>query len=183
MTCRSADRGASSYLPASSPKRSLTLPGSTTSSGELILTPPSTIVQKIGMSGRRVLIDTSIVVDLKKFELRQLAARVAISAITVAELVKGRYAAVLEFERERRSRHLQQVEASIEALPFDMTCARAFGRVSLAVERIGRTSRGSRAVDLMIAATALAHGLPLYTLNAEDLHGLEDLVEIVDIGA
>jgi predicted nucleic acid-binding protein len=36
-------------------------------------------------------------------------------------------------------------------------------------------------VDLMIAATARAHELPLYTLNASDLRGLGDLVEIVDL--
>ena len=51
------------------------------------------------------------------------------------------------------------------------------------VNAIGRKPRGSRAVDLMIAATALAHDLPLYTLNPEDLRGLEDLIEIVDVGA
>ncbi len=35
----------------------------------------------------------------------------------------------------------------------------------------------------MIAATALAYDLPLYTLNAKDLRGLEDLIEIVDVSA
>jgi predicted nucleic acid-binding protein len=35
----------------------------------------------------------------------------------------------------------------------------------------------------MIAATALVHEIPLYTLNAKDLHGLEGLIEIVDVGA
>jgi hypothetical protein len=33
----------------------------------------------------------------------------------------------------------------------------------------------------MIAATAVAYVLPLYTLNALELRGLEDLVEIVDL--
>jgi hypothetical protein len=44
-------------------------------------------------------------------------------------------------------------------------------------------TRGGRAVDLMIAATALAHDLPLYTKNPKDLHGLEELIEIVDAAA
>jgi predicted nucleic acid-binding protein len=35
----------------------------------------------------------------------------------------------------------------------------------------------------MIAATALAYELPLYTRNAKDLLGLEGLVEIVDVSA
>ena len=50
-------------------------------------------------------------------------------------------------------------------------------------ELAGRKPRGSRAIDLMIAATALAHDLPLYTLNAKDLRGLEALIEIVDVGS
>jgi len=70
---------------------------------------------------------------------------------------------------------------SLSALPFDTDCARAYGRVSAAVERVGRKPRGSRALDLMIATTALAHEIPLYTLNVKDLRGLEDLIEIVDV--
>lgn len=35
----------------------------------------------------------------------------------------------------------------------------------------------------MIAATAFAHGLALYTLNPKDLRGLEGLIEIVDLSA
>lgn len=36
-------------------------------------------------------------------------------------------------------------------------------------------------IDLMIAAAALSHRLPLYTLNVADLRGLDDLIEIVDL--
>jgi predicted nucleic acid-binding protein len=108
---------------------------------------------------------------------------VAISTLTIAELARGRHVAASKFERERRRRHLDQVEAVIEALPFDPGCAQAYGNVSAAVERIGRRSRGSRSIDLLIAATALAHDLPLYTLNPKDLRGLEHLIEIVDAGA
>jgi len=58
---------------------------------------------------------------------------------------------------------------------------RAYGLVYAAVHRRGRKARGGRAVDLMIAATALAHDLPLYTRNAKDLQGLEELIKIVDV--
>ena len=85
--------------------------------------------------------------------------------------------------RARRQHRLQRFEASVEALPFDPACARAYGPIYAAVDATGRKARGARAVDLMIAATALAHDLPLYTLNAKDLRGLEDLIEIVDVGA
>ena len=83
---------------------------------------------------------------------------------------------------ERRRRHLHRVEATVEALPFDLGCARAFGPVAVAVERKRAQVAWFTVVDLMIAATALAHDLPLYTLNPKDLRGLEGLIEIVDVG-
>lgn len=69
----------------------------------------------------------------------------------------------------------------METLPFEPACARAHGRVYAEVMAAGRKPRGPRILDLMIAATAVAYVLPLYTLNASDLRGLEDLVEIVDL--
>jgi len=72
------------------------------------------------------------------------------------------------------------VEAMFDALPFDASCARAYGRVYSAIAETGRKARGRRAVDLLIAATAVAHELPLYTRNAGDLRGLEGLLEVVD---
>ena len=70
----------------------------------------------------------------------------------------------------------------MEPLDFDLRCAWAYGPIYGAVVRQGRKPRGSRAIDVMIAATALAHDLPLYTKNAKDLLGLEQLIEIVDVG-
>ena len=70
----------------------------------------------------------------------------------------------------------------METLPFEPVCARAYGRVYAEVMAAGRKPRGPRTLDLMIAATAVAYVLPLYTLNASDLRGLEDLIEIVDLG-
>lgn len=67
-------------------------------------------------------------------------------------------------------------------LCFDRSCAHAYGRVSAEVILAGRKPRGGRTVDLMIAATALAHRLPLYTLNAVDLRGLDDLIDVIDLG-
>jgi predicted nucleic acid-binding protein len=96
-------------------------------------------------------------------------------------LTTGPHAASDDLTRARRQQHLQNVEAKLEALPFDSDCARAYGHLYAAIEGTGRRARGARAIDLMIAATALAHGLPLYTLNARDLQGLDGLVEIVDL--
>lgn len=105
----------------------------------------------------------------------------AVSCLTLAELCSGPYAANDAFERIRRSRHVRQIEAQIVALPFEAECAHAYGSVHSAVAAIDRKPRGGRAVDLMIAATALAYDLPLYTLNAADLRGLDRLIEIVDL--
>lgn len=105
------------------------------------------------------------------------------SMLTLAELTAGPYAARDDLERVRRQTHLQRFEAGIDTLAFDAGCARAYGSVYVATTTAGRRARGSRVVDLMIAATALAHEMPLYTMNAKDLRGLERLIEIVDVSA
>jgi predicted nucleic acid-binding protein len=130
----------------------------------------------------RGLIDTSVAIALETIDPSRLPSEVAISALTLAELSAGPHAARSEANRTRRQDHLQRIEASIEPLDFDPASARAYGPIYSATLKIGRTVRGSRTVELMIAATARANDLPLYTLNGVDFHGLEGLVEIVDLG-
>lgn len=103
--------------------------------------------------------------------------------MTLAELAAGPYAAGDDLTRVRRQNHLLRIEETTGTLPFDARCAYAWAQVHHAVERAGRKPRGSRALDLMIAATAVAHELPLYTMNIKDLRGLENLIEIIDVGA
>jgi predicted nucleic acid-binding protein len=122
------------------------------------------------------------VIGLEDLNLSQLPAISAISALTLAELASGPHAAVNVSERARRQERVQQVETKMETLPFEAACARAYGRVYAEIVTAGRKPRGPRALDLMIAATALAHVLPLYTFNAADLEGLDELIEIVDLG-
>lgn len=136
------------------------------------------------MAGRTIergLIDTSVAIVLERFDASRLPAEVSISALTLAELTAGPVAAKSELARARRQDHLQRIEATIETIDFDPACARAFGPIYSAVRQLGRKTRGARAIDLMIAATARAHELPLYTLNGVDLVGLEGLVEVVDL--
>ncbi|MET0306577.1 MAG: PIN domain-containing protein [Solirubrobacterales bacterium] len=121
-------------------------------------------------------------IALGTVDRESLPEMVAVSALTFAELVGGLHVVEQGVTRMRRERHLRYVQASVEPLDFDLCCARAFGPVYEATARTGRKPRGARAVDLMIAATALAHRLPFYTLNAKDLRGLEQLIEIVDVG-
>lgn len=135
-----------------------------------------------GQTSDRGLIDTSVAIVLETTDRSRLPAEIAISALTLGELSAGPYAAKSESARARRQDHLQRIEANLECLDFDSACARAFGRIYSATQEIGRKARGARVADLMIAATALAHQMPLYTLNASDLRGLDDLIEIFDLG-
>lgn len=75
-------------------------------------------------------------------------------------------------ERARRQDRLQRAEAAFDPLPFDVECARAYGRVFASVRSAGRQSR-RRVADLLIAATALAQALPVITRNADDFVGLK----------
>jgi predicted nucleic acid-binding protein len=127
----------------------------------------------------RGLLDTSVVIDLDELDPLQLPVEVAISAITMAELAAGPHAASDPDERSRRQDRLQRAEAAFDPLPFDADAARAYGRVYAAVSAAGRKARGARAVDLLIAATALAAGLPLFTRNGADFEAIDDLVDVV----
>lgn len=129
---------------------------------------------------RSGLLDTSVVIDLNVITPEDLPEAVYISAITMAELSAGPHATDDPAERARRQDRLQQVESWLEPLPFDGDCARAFGRIYAAVLASGRQPR-RRAADLLIAATALAAGTPLYTRNADDFQGLETILKVVTV--
>jgi predicted nucleic acid-binding protein len=123
---------------------------------------------------RRGIIDTSVVIDLERVAAEQLPDELAITAITLAELAAGPLATEDPEERARRQDRLQRAEATFDAVPFDTAAARAYGRIYAAVIAAGRKPRG-RQVDLLIAATALAADLPLYTCNPADFAHLTGL--------
>jgi hypothetical protein len=130
---------------------------------------------------RRGLIDTSVLIDLERIDPTALPSEMAVSAVTLAELAAGPHATADAAERARRQDRLQRTEATFEPLPVDGAVARAYGRVYAAVAAAGRKARGRRTFDLLIAATAVAAELPLYTRNADDFEGLDDLIEIVAV--
>ena len=129
----------------------------------------------------RGIIDTSVVIDLEQLDPSLLPVEVAVSSITMAELAAGPHATGDNEERARRQDRLQRAEAAFDPLPFDSEAARAYGRVYAAVISAGRKARGPRAVDLLIAATACASNLPLYTRNPDDFRALVDLVHVVTV--
>lgn len=127
------------------------------------------------------LLDTSVVIDWHDPSiLGGLPDQMAISAITAAELAAGPHLAASPAEAAKRQVRLQEVESKFEPIPFDGAVARSYGLVVAAVVGEGRTPR-SRFADLLIAATAHAHGLDLYTRNGDDFRGLAGLVDVVTI--
>ena len=129
----------------------------------------------------RGLIDTSVLIDLSVIDLASLPDELALSAITMAELAAGPHATADPQERARRQDRLQRAEATFDPLPFDAAAARAYGRVYAAVATAGRKARGPRAVDLLIAATALAAGLPIVTRNPSDFRALDGLLPVLAV--
>ncbi|MHB2024186.1 MAG: PIN domain-containing protein [Mycobacteriales bacterium] len=127
------------------------------------------------------LLDTSVVIGWDDPTVASaLPDEAAICAITLVELTAGPHLASSGNERARRQARLQQVEATFDAIAFDAPAARSYGQVVAAVLGIGRSHR-RRIADLLIAATAHANGLPLYTRNPDDFDGLGTLIEIIGV--
>jgi hypothetical protein len=127
------------------------------------------------------LLDTSVLIDWDQADVAAaLPDEAAICAITLAELTAGPHLASTGAERARRQTRLQQVEATFEPIPFDLAAARSYGQIVAAVAETGRSHR-RRIADLLIAATAHANGLVLYTRNPDDFNGLERLIEVIGI--
>ncbi len=125
----------------------------------------------------RGLLDTSTLIVLEKLDHGNLPHEPLISAVTLAELSVGPLIVTDEDERSARQTQLQLAESDFDPLPFDAASARAFGRVSASLRRAGRTTN-ARTYDAMIAATALANNLPIYTCNPADFTGIDDLAVV-----
>lgn len=135
------------------------------------------------------LLDTNIVILRRWVDSADLPDELAISAITLAELSAGAHEVRRNdeqsgydehAERARRLEVLQRVENEFDPIPFGAEAARIYGRVAAAVIGAGRKPR-RRLADLMIASTAIAEDLPLFTTNPKDFAGLDGLLTIVPI--
>ena len=120
----------------------------------------------------RGLLDTSVIIAREQEPAGSLPLEPAIAAVTLAELAAGPHATDDPEERARRQDRLQRIEALLDPLPFDAAAARAYGRVYAATRAGERKPRDARAVDRLIAATALANDLPLFTRNPDDFDHL-----------
>ena len=126
-----------------------------------------------------LLIDTGPLIDLERgtSDLGALAARTGerplfLAAVTAAELLHGVHRADSAVRRGRRERFVEWVLDRIPTLPFDLEVARLYAQ--LWADQIKQGPRiGTH--DTMIAATALAHGLTVLTLNVKDFQSIEGL--------
>jgi tRNA(fMet)-specific endonuclease VapC len=125
------------------------------------------------------LLDTSTLLLMPRIDASDLPAQPVISAVTLAELAVGPLVTHDVRERAARSAQVQQAEADFEPLPFDAAAARAFGLVAAELRSSGRKA-SARAFDAMIAAIAIANGLPVYTCNPSDFAGIGGL-EVVAV--
>jgi predicted nucleic acid-binding protein len=144
------------------------------------------------MSGeplRQGLLDTNILILRRWIDPDELPDEMAISAVTLAELSAGPHEVRpngeqdLYDEHEERARRmeiLQRAESEFAPVPFDAEAARVYGRVAAAVVAAGRKPR-RRIADMMIAATAIAEDLPLFTTNPDDYAGLERLIRLIPV--
>ena len=135
------------------------------------------------------LLDTNILILRKWIDPAELPDEMAISAITLAELSAGPHevrrtdeqdAYDEHAERARRLEILQRAESEFDPVPFDAEAARIFGPRDRSGHAAGRKPRG-RVADLMIAATAIAEGLPLFTTNPGDFTGLDTLMRVIPV--
>ena len=125
----------------------------------------------------KALLDTSVVIATG---VEPLEGELAISAVTLAELHFGVLVAQDPKVRAERLRRLLLIQREFDALPLDDTVAASYGQIAAAVVAAGRQPR-ARSLDLLIAATAHAHGALLYTRNSEDFAGLDGLLVVVGV--
>lgn len=128
------------------------------------------------------MLDTSTLIWSGGLDAELLPDQMLISAITLAELGVGPLVAGTAEERIARQGHLQLAE-QIEVVPFDDLCARTFATIAARL-RLDGSKRKARAYDTLIAATAIANDLPLYSGNPDDFEGIPGLdLRPVDVPA
>lgn len=142
-----------------------------------------------GSARGRGLLDTNILILRRWIDSGELPDEMAICAVTLAELSAGPHQVRPNSEqddydeyaeRARRLDVLQRAEHEFDPIPFGTEAARTYGRVTAAVVSAGRKPR-RRVADLMIAATAIAEDLPLFTTNPDDFDGLPGLLTVVPV--
>lgn len=128
----------------------------------------------MGPAVSRGVLDTSVLIAN---DVTPVPGELAISVASIAELQFGVLIAKTADARALRLARLSAIQRRFDPLPIDEAIADSYARLAARVVEIGRQPR-ARVMDLLIAATAHAHDAAVYTRNADDLAGLEDLITI-----
>jgi predicted nucleic acid-binding protein len=126
------------------------------------------------------MLDTSVIIDLPDIPAQSLPVEFVVSAISLAELASGVQFAKDPIQRSLRVTRLLMAEANMTPVPFDENAASTFGNLNALVLAAGRDPK-PRKFDLLIAATAIVSGVPLYTRNVDDFKGLESQLTVVPV--
>lgn len=123
-------------------------------------------------------LDTCTYIDLGLVDADDLPGVPELTTVTLAELHQGIALAKDDVARSARTEKLAAAVSDFAPLPFDGDAAARYGTLVALTVSAGRDPRPRR-MDLMIAAVASARGLPLYTGNAEDFQGLQNVLTVV----
>ncbi|MFI6482898.1 type II toxin-antitoxin system VapC family toxin [Nonomuraea sp. NPDC050663] len=134
----------------------------------------------IEVAPARGVVDTNVIILMEHLDATELPEEIVLTTVTMAELSAGPHYTADPVERAARIERIHVAEALFETLPFDSRAARRYGQITAAVLAAGRNPRPRR-VDLLIAAIASAHRLPLYTVNPKDFAGLEALLSVFPV--
>ncbi len=132
-----------------------------------------------------IIVDTNVFIDAEneRYNLEELArysdyGDTFISAVTVSELYLGVHLASNDATKIRREAFVESIVNTVPILAFTEEVAKVYSRI-YAIFLKPRNKLASNVHDLQIAATALTHGYPVLTSNANDFKkvpGLEVLV-------
>lgn len=125
------------------------------------------------------LIDTSVIIGFERrgHQDRLISELVAgeqlvVASITASELLAGVERASSASHRQQRLAFVEAVLRLVPVMPFDLHAARVHARVQAHLLSVGQQIGAN---DLLIAATALAHGMPILTENLRDFERVPGL--------
>lgn len=128
---------------------------------------------------QRVLLDTSVVIDYPAAAVAAHAETAAVSTISLAELAYGLHTAD-PLRNAAREQRYHWIADTFDLIPFDAGAARIYGALCANVRAIGRDPKPRR-FDMLVAAVAVALGIPLITRNENDFRGIHSALSIIAV--
>jgi predicted nucleic acid-binding protein len=132
------------------------------------------------MTAPRLLLDTSVVIEPPASGLAESHGGGALSTITIAELEFGVSATADPLLRSIRRDRIERLTATFDVLGFGLGTATHYGVLAAMLRAAGRNPRPRR-LDLLIAASAVEHGLALATRNPDDFRHLERALTVIPV--